>query len=111
MNFDKFFQALSYLVVLCGFASLWVSGSFGILITFSFIGSVISAWYLEDTKWQLSERVGTALIFVIVPLFYVAWKYKFITFATNEIALAGVLSRLILGLCVIKLLQKKADRD
>lgn len=109
MNFDRFFKFISYAVVFCGFLTLWVSGSFGFVITFLFISALICASFLEDTRWQLSERFGTALIFVIVPLFYFGWKYRY--FGTNETAVAGILSLLILGLSVIKLFQKKADRD
>ncbi len=111
MNFERFFKFISYAVVFCGFLTLWVSGSLGFTITFLFISTLISAAFLENTRWQLSERLGTALIFVIVPLFYVGWKYKFWVFSTNETAVAGILSQLILGLSVIKLFQKKADRD
>jgi protein-glutamine gamma-glutamyltransferase len=111
MNFDRFFKFISYAVVFCGFLTLWVSGSFGFIITFLFIAALVGAAFLENTRWQLSERIGTALIFVIVPLFYVGWKYRFWGFGTNETAVAGILSQLILGLSVIKLFQKKADRD
>ena len=111
MNFERFFTFISYAVVFCGFLTLWVSGSFGFIITFLFISALISAAFLENTRWQLSERFGTALIFVIVPLFYIGWKYRFWGFGTNETAVAGILSQLILGLSVIKLFQKKADRD
>ena len=111
MNFDRFFKFISYAVVFCGFLTLWVSGSFGFVITFLFVSCLIAAAVLENTRWQLSERIGTALIFVIVPLFYVGWKYKFWIFSNGETAVAGILSQLILLLSVIKLFQKKADRD
>ncbi len=110
MNFNRFFQFISYAVVLCGFLTLLVSGSFGIVITFFFIASVIGAWFLEQTQWQLSERLGTILIFILVPLFYFGWKYHLLGMASDTIV-AGILARLILGLSVIKLFQKKADRD
>ena len=51
------------------------------------------------------------MIFVLVPLFYVGWKYKLLGFSSNDTVVAGILARLILGLSVIKLFQKKADRD
>src|SRR5215204_4596172 len=111
MNFDRFFKFISYAVVFCGFLTLWVSGSLGFVITFLFISALIGAVFLEDTRRQLSERLGTALVFVIVPLFYVGWKYRFWGLGTNETAIAGILSQLILGLSVIKLFQRKADRD
>jgi len=111
MKFDRYFKIVSYAVVFCGFLTLWVSGSFGSIVTFLFISALASAALLENTRWQLSDRFGTALIFVIVPLFYLGWKYKFWIFETNEKAVAGILSQLILTLSVIKLFQKKADRD
>ena len=111
MNFDRFFKFISYAVVLCGFLTLWVSGSFGVIFTFLFLTVLITAWYFEDLGWQISERLGTGLIFVVVPLFYIGWKYQFFGFTSNETIIAGVLSKLILGLSAIKLFQKKADRD
>jgi protein-glutamine gamma-glutamyltransferase len=111
MKFTRLFQLISYAVVLCGFLTLWVSGSFGIVITTLFVSSVISAWFLEKIGWQISERLGTILIFILVPLFYVGWKYHLLGFATTDTIVAGILARLILGLSVIKLFQKKADRD
>lgn len=111
MNFDRFFKANSYFVIFCGFLTLWVSGNLGLLLTSGFILALIGAWFLEETRWQISERLGTILIFIIVPLFYVGWKYRLFGVATNETLVAGMLARLILGLTVIKLFQKKADRD
>jgi transglutaminase-like putative cysteine protease len=111
MNFDRFFKLISYAVVFCGFLTLWVSGSFGIIITSLFISVMIGAWFCEKSRFQISERLGTALIFVIVPLFYIGWKYQLIGFASNDTVVAGILARLILGLSAIKLFQKKADRD
>ncbi len=111
MNFDRFFKFLSYAVVFCGFLTLWVSGSFGFISTFLFISAMLGAWFFEKTRWQISERWGTALIFVLVPLFYVGWKYQLLGFSSNDTVVAGILARLILVLSVIKLFQKKADRD
>jgi hypothetical protein len=111
MKFAQYFKFISYTLVLCGFLSLWISGTLGILITVIFLFSLISALVLEETRWQISERIGTVLVFVIVPLFYIGWKFQLLGVGNNDTALAGVLARLILGLSVIKLLQKKSDRD
>lgn len=111
MTFDRFFNFISYAVVFCGFLTLWVSGSFGILITLGFIAALVGAWFLENSRWQLSERFGTVLIFLVVPLFYVGWKYRLFGFTSTDTVIAGMLARLILGLSAIKLFQKKADRD
>ncbi|MBA2621052.1 MAG: DUF3488 domain-containing protein, partial [Acidobacteria bacterium] len=54
---------------------------------------------------------GTTIIFVIVPLFYIDWKYQIIGFGTNEVLVAGILAKVILVLAAIKLLQKKSDKD
>ncbi|MDQ6787303.1 MAG: DUF3488 and transglutaminase-like domain-containing protein [Acidobacteriota bacterium] len=109
--FEVFFKAISYLVVFCGFISLWISGSFGVFNTSLFFSVIILSWFLEESRWQISERTGTVLIFFIVPLFYIAWKYRIIGLASNEVALAGLLARMILILAAVKLLQKKSDKD
>ncbi|MCY7374426.1 MAG: DUF3488 and transglutaminase-like domain-containing protein [Pyrinomonadaceae bacterium] len=111
MNFDKFFKLTSYAVVFCGFLALLVSGGVGMISTVLFIAVLIGAWFLENSRWQLSERLGTIFIFVVVPLFYVGWHYKIIGFAAGETAVVGMLARMILILAAIKLLQRKADRD
>ena len=62
MSFEKFFRIISYAAVFCGFLSLWVSGSFGLIGTALFISVMAAGWFLEDTRWQISERFGTLLI-------------------------------------------------
>lgn len=111
MNFDKFFKAISYSVVFCGFLSLVVSGGIGLIATVLFALVLVGAWFLEDSRRQISERLGTVFIFIVVPLFYVGWKYKLIGAGDNSSAVVGMLARMILILAGIKLLQKKADRD
>lgn len=110
-NLETFFRVISYFVVLCGFASLLISGTFTIFEAILFLVLFISAWFLENSRWQVSERIGTILIVLAMPLFYVGWKFQFFNFVNSETLVAGVLARLILSLTVIKLLQKKGDRD
>ncbi len=111
-NFETFFRAISYAVVLCGFLALYSTGNLGVIISASFVLVLIAAWFFEDTRWQISERIGTISLFVIVPCFYIAWKYKlFGSIGANESLLAGMLARMILLLAAIKLFQKKSDRD
>jgi protein-glutamine gamma-glutamyltransferase len=110
-NFKLFFKTVSYLVVFFGFLSIWISGSFGLLTTTVFLLVIILSWFLEESRWQISERTGIVLIFFVVPLFYIAWKYQIIGFALSESALAGLLARMILILAAVKLLQKKSDKD
>jgi hypothetical protein len=111
MTFEKFFRAISYAAVFCGFLSLWVSGTFGIFGSALFVAVMIAAWLLEDTRWQISERLGTAFIVLALPIFYFLWRLRFFGFSNAEGMLPGVLARMILVLAAIKLLQKKSDRD
>lgn len=111
MNFDKFFRFISYAVVFCGFLTLWVSGGSGIIVSTLFIAVLVSAWFLEDSRRQISDRIGTGLMFFVVPLFYIDWKYKITGFGTSETAIVSILAKLILLLAAIKLFQKKGDRD
>jgi transglutaminase-like putative cysteine protease len=111
MNFDKFFKSVSYAVVFCGFLALWISGGSGVIVSTLFLAVLIASWFFEGSRWQISEKVGTGLMFVVVPLFYIDWRYKFTGFGTSETALVGILAKLILLLAAIKLFQKKGDRD
>lgn len=111
MNFEKFFKLISYAVAFCGLFSLYVSGGVGILVTAIFILVAAAAWFLEGSRWQLSEKFAVAVIFLVIPLFYLDWKYQFIGSVGIGFVAAGSLARLILFLCAIKLLQKKSDRD
>jgi transglutaminase-like putative cysteine protease len=111
MNFDKFFRLISYVAVFCGFLSLWVSGSFGILGAMTFLAVTMLAWLLEGSRWQISERLGTALIVLALPVYYIASRFQVIDLAGSGIQIAGTLGRLIVTLTAIKLLQRKSDRD
>ena len=111
MSFEKFFRFISYVAVFWGFVALWVSGTFGILGTALFVGAFVTAWFFEDLQWQISEKMGTVLIVLALPTFYLLWKVRYFGFASSEVMLPGVLARMILTLTVIKLLQKKSERD
>ena len=116
MNFDKLFKILSYAAVFCGFFSLWISGTFGIVGTMLFFAVMIAAWLLEGSRWQVSERWGTALIVLALPVYYAGFRYGFFAGSNGSAPdsgamLAGILGRLILTLTAIKLLQRKSDRD
>lgn len=111
ITFDRTFQALSYAAVLCGFISLWISGTFGIVGVVLFGSVTALSYFLEGTKWQMSERVGTVLTVLALPAYYFLWRANFFEFSGVDAALPGILARLILTLSAIKLLQKKGDRD
>jgi protein-glutamine gamma-glutamyltransferase len=111
MSFGRTFKLLSYAAVFCGFASLWITGTFGLAGTALFVGTMALAWLLEGTRWQLSERAGTVLIVLAMPVYYLLWRMRFFDLGAMETMLPGILARLILTLTAIKLLQKKSDRD
>ena len=111
MTFEKFFRLVSYSAVFCGFFALWVSGTFGPVSSALFMGVLIAGWLLEGRRWQVSERLGTALIVLSLPAYYFAWRYQLIDVRGGEAAVAGILSRMILSLTAVKLLQRKSDRD
>ncbi len=110
-NDESFFKILSYSVVLLGFVSLWISGGFNFVITFLFLVVLISAWFLENSKWQISERVGTVFIVFTIPIFYLGWKNRLFGLGSSATDIAGTLASMILILAAIKLLQKKSDKD
>ena len=111
MSFEKFFRLISYVAVFCGFLSLAVSGTFSLLGTALFLAVLVAGWRLEDSRWQISERLGTALIVLALPVFYFLWRLQVFGFNNAETVLPGILARMILVLAGIKLLQKKSDRD
>lgn len=111
MKFEKLFQIVSYAAVFCGFLALWVSGTFGFFGSVLFIALMLAAGLLEGTRWQLSERVGTVLVVLAMPAYYLAFKFNVLSFNGSESVLPGILARLILTLTCIKLLQRKSDRD
>lgn len=111
MIFERFFRIVSYLAVFCGFLSLLVSGTFGAVSTMLFAAVMITAWMIEDSRWQIREAIGTALIVFAMPAFFFAYRFNLITISGNETDVAGILARMILSLTAIKLLQRKSDRD
>jgi len=111
MDFEKLFKILSYATVFCGFAALWIAGAFGTIGGSLFVGGMIAAWFLEGSRFQVSERIGTALIVLALPVYYFLAKLGFFSFSTSESMLPSILARLILTLSAIKLLQRKSDRD
>jgi protein-glutamine gamma-glutamyltransferase len=110
-HFETLFRVVSYALVFCGLMALLVSGGAGFLSSVLFICVLLLAWFLEGSKWQISERMGVVVIILTLPLFYLDWKFQISGFNTRGDLASGSLSRLILILAGIKLLQRKTDRD
>lgn len=110
-NFEQYFKLFSYLTVVCGALSLFVTGAIGYLEIIPLLAVLILCWNLENSKFQFSEKFGVILIFLIVPLFYLDWKFHISGLNSREAIAASNLARLILLLAAIKFLQKKTDRD
>lgn len=108
---EKLFQLISYGVALIALFTLFTAGSIGFINLNFFFLIIVLAWFLEGSRWQVSEKVGVGVIFLILPLFYLDWKYQLSGFNSRDAFAAGNLSRLILILSSIKLLQRKNDRD
>ena len=111
MDFEKLFRILSYATVFCGFFALWIAGAFTFVGAGLFMATMIAAWFLEGSRFQVSERIGTALIVLAVPVYYFLGRSGVFSFANAESMLPSILARLILTLAGIKLLQRKSDRD
>jgi transglutaminase-like putative cysteine protease len=108
---EKFFQVISYGVAVSALSTLFVSGSIGIFSAIFFLLVIFLAWYLEGSRWQISEKIGVVIIVLLIPLFYLDWRFQLSGFNSRDAFAAGNLSRIILILSSIKLLQKKNDRD
>ena len=109
--FERNFYLFSYAAVFCGFFALWISGTFGIFESGLFITVTLLAWKLENTHWQISERIGTAMVVLALPTYYLLFQFRVLDFGGRETMLPGLLARLILSLTAIKLMQRKSDRD
>ncbi len=110
ISFNNYFKFLSFAVVFSGLFSLFISGGIGIIATVLFLVVMLVAWFLEESTWQISERIALVLIFLAVPLYYFDWKFQLFGGVKEQLAVSA-LARLILTLGAIKLLQRKADRD
>ena len=126
MPFSSYFRITSYATVLTAALALLVAGGISgwSMAIFAIVAAI--AFKLEGTRWQLSERIALAIILSSIPAFYFDWRVltpawlngvsdstpdpfgKNLPGGGVEVA---VLAHMILFLTVIKLLQRKADRD
>jgi transglutaminase-like putative cysteine protease len=111
MSFATYFKASSYAMIAVAMLALMLAGGLHVGLAAVFAAIMVVAWKLEGTKWQLSERVGLAVVLLSIPLFLLDWKYqRTIGEAPGRMGV-NALAHLIVFLSAIKLLQVKSDRD
>ena len=98
-------------MVACGALCLAVSGGMGLSLTVAYAALMAAAWILEETRWQLSERVGLVVVLLSLPLFYLDWRFLAGGSEVKDRVGVSALVHLILFLSAVKLVQRKADRD
>ncbi len=97
----------------CAALALVVAGGMSWPLALTFAALLAATWQLEGTRWQLSERTALILVLLTLPLFYLDGKMQGGSSAGVGRASVGMgaLTHFILFLTVIKLWQRKADRD
>ncbi|MFV0389246.1 MAG: DUF3488 and DUF4129 domain-containing transglutaminase family protein [Pyrinomonadaceae bacterium] len=110
-QFNILFCVSSYLVVLFGLVAIWLAGAmssqyFAFLVLFGVI-----AFKFENTKYQVPERWGFAVLVLFVIASLVQWRFGGSGNGFNLGNSASVLARLIALLGIFKLFQKKHVRD
>ena len=111
MSFATYFKVSSYAMIAVAMLALMLAGGLHLALATVFAAIMVVAWRLEGTKWQLSERVGLAVVLLSIPLFLLDWKYqRTIGEAPGRMGV-NALAHLIVFLSAIKLLQVKSDRD
>ena len=118
MQFATYFRLASYATIAAAALALYVAGGVGVWLLAAFGILMIVAFKLEDTRWQLSERLALAVILVSIPFFYLDWQVltpylqiQYLETGRRGSAEVAVLSHLILFLSAVKLFQRKHDRD
>jgi hypothetical protein len=118
MEFAKYFRLMSYATIAAAALALLVAGGINVWLAGSFAIVMVVAWQLEQTRWQLTERLALVVILLSIPIFYLDWKIltpylniQYLETGHRGIPEVSVLSHLILFLSAVKLLQRKRDRD
>jgi transglutaminase-like putative cysteine protease len=108
----RYFYISSYLTVACAAAMLLVSTGYNVYMGGAFLAALIFAAAVEGKKWQLSERLGTAISLVLLGIFLFAWKYPVAEIlGSKSFPEFRSLTLFLLLLIAVKLSQIKASRD
>src|ERR1041385_2126714 len=111
MRFGTYFRAFSYAMIAVAMLALVLAGGLSAGLAIVFFLVMIGSWMLENTKWQLPERYGLAIVLLSIPLFYLDWQYQKVSGEPAERLGVTALAHLIVFLSAVKLLQVKKDRD
>jgi transglutaminase-like putative cysteine protease len=111
MSFKTYFRTFSYATIAVAALTLMLAGGLSVALAVLLWLLMVAAWRLEDTRWQLSERVGLIVVLLSVPLFFIDWKYQQIIGEPAGRVGVNALAHLIVFLSAVKLLQAKKDRD
>lgn len=85
-----------------------VSATFGAIV----FAVIVTAYLLENTGWQISERVGLGLAILSLAAGGVIWNQGYEYFDLNgEHARQQFVTYLLIWLTLIKVVQRKAERD
>ena len=50
--------------------ALVLAGGLTYALALLFLVVMIVSWFLEDTRWQVPERIGLVIVLLSIPLFY-----------------------------------------
>jgi transglutaminase-like putative cysteine protease len=111
MQLATYFRTISYAMIGVAMLALVLAGGLSYPLAAGFLVLMVLSWVLEDTKWQLPERVGLGIVLLSIPLFYLDWQYQKAIGEPAERLGVNALAHLIVFLSAVKLLQVKKDRD
>jgi len=111
MKFATYFRGFSYAMIAVAMLALVLAGGLSYGLALLFFVVMIASWLLEETRWQLPERVGLGIVLLSIPLFYLDWQYQKAIGEPIERLGVNALAHLIVFLSAVKLLQVKKDRD
>src|SRR5262249_46835015 len=116
MGFSAYFRLMSYATIAAAAFALLVAGGVNAWLAAAYAVVMLVAWKLEQTRWQLTERLALVVILLSIPIFYLDWQVltpdiRYLETGHHGSPEVSVLSHLILFLSGVKLLQRKRDRD
>ena len=111
MSFETYFKGSSYAMIMCAMLALMLAGGLHFGLGIAFVAVVAVAWKAENTRWQISERIGLVIVLISIPLFFLDWQYQRSIGEVRERFGVTALAHLITFLSAVKLLQVKSNRD